>query len=120
MGQPVVHFELWSKEPGKVSDFYRTVFDWEIRHMPEMDYRLVQTGGTGGIDGGIMKPQDGPWPGNMAFYINVDDLDAFAKKVKAAGGKMIVEKQEVPGMGRFSLFEDTDGRVMGMWQAAAM
>jgi predicted enzyme related to lactoylglutathione lyase len=56
----------------------------------------------------------------MAFYVAVDDLDAYAKRIKDAGGKMIVEKQEIPGMGHLSLFEDTDGRVMGMWKPAAM
>lgn len=120
MGQPVVHFELWSKNPDKISDFYSKVFDWQIQSMPEMNYHLVQTGGEGGINGGIMKPQEGPWPGNMAFYVAVDDLDAYAKRIKDAGGKMIVEKQEIPGMGYLSLFEDTDGRVMGMWKPAAM
>jgi len=55
-------------------------------------------------------------PGNMAFYVDVDDLGAYAEKVKAAGGKMIVEQQEVPGVGSLSLFEDPDGRVMGMWK----
>lgn len=46
----------------------------------------------------------------------VDDLDAYAKKIQEVGGKMIVEKQEIPGMGAFSLFADTEGRVLGIWQ----
>lgn len=118
MGRPVVHWELWSKDPGTVSEFYKSVFDWNIQPIPEIDYTMVQTGGEGGIDGGIMTPQEGPWPGNMAFYIDVDDLDAYAEKIKAAGGEMIVEKMEVPGVGHFSLFKDTDGRVLGMWKRA--
>lgn len=118
MGQPVVHWELWSKNPEKISEFYRKAFDWDIQHIPAMNYHMVQTGGDGGINGGIMKPQEGPWPGNMAFYIQVDDLDLFAKRVKDAGGKMLVEKMEVPGVGHLSLFEDTDGRVLGMWKQA--
>lgn len=86
--------------------------------MPAMDYRFVRTGGEGGIDGGIMKPDEGPWPGNMALYIAVDDLGAFRRRVVEAGGRIVVEEQEVPGMGSFSLFADPDGRVMGMWKAA--
>ncbi|HSL22730.1 MAG TPA: VOC family protein [Vicinamibacterales bacterium] len=116
MGQPVVHWELWSKDPKRVGDFYRKVFGWDIQHLPELDYHMVQTGGEGGINGGIMKPQEGPWPGNMAFYIAVDDLDACARQITDAGGKIIVAKQEVPGMGSFSLFSDPDGRVMGIWR----
>ncbi len=116
MGRPVVHWELWSEKPGKVADFYGKVFGWEIRHLPEMNYRLVQTGGSGGIDGGIMTPQKGPWPGNMALYIDVDDLDEYAAKIREAGGRIVVDKMAVPGVGTLSLFEDPDGRVLGMWK----
>jgi predicted enzyme related to lactoylglutathione lyase len=118
MGQPVVHWELWSKDPQRLSDFYATIFGWDIQHIEQMNYHMVQTGGAGGINGGIMKPQDGPWPGNMAFYVQVDDLDAYASKIRDAGGKMLVEKMEVPGVGHLSLFEDLDGRVLGMFRPA--
>lgn len=116
MGRPVVHWELWSKDPAKVADFYAEVFDWKINEIPMMDYRLVDTGGKGGINGGIMTPKKGPWPGNMALYIDVDDVAAYVKRVRAAGGKIHVERQEVPGVGIFALFEDPDGRVNGIWQ----
>jgi uncharacterized protein len=87
--------------------------------VPEMNYRFVETGGNGGINGGILKPdREGPWPGNMLFYVEVDDLAAYRKKIVAAGGKIHVEAQEVPGMGTFSLFTDPEGRMMGLWKAA--
>ena len=116
MGQPVVHWEFWSEAPARVAQFYEKVFDWKPREIPGMDYTLVETGGEGGINGGIMTPKEGPWPGNMSLYIDVDDLDAYATKVKQAGGKMLVEKMDVAGAGMFSLFEDPDGRCMGLWK----
>lgn len=116
MPSPVVHWEFWSKDAAKTSDFYAKVFDWKIDHHPEINYRVVNTGG-GGINGGIMTPdRSGPWPGNMSFYIDVDDLAAYRKKITDAGGKVVVEEQEVPGMGSFSLFSDPDGRVIGIWK----
>lgn len=118
MGNPVVHWELMSKDPAKVAAFYEKIFDWKITHMPEMDYRMVETGGAGGINGGILKPErEGPWPGNMTLYINVEDLAAYRKKIVAEGGKIHVEEQEVPGMGAFALFTDPEGRMMGLWKA---
>jgi len=117
MSNPVVHWELMSKDPAKVSDFYAKLFGWKIQHMPEMDYRLVEAV-EGGIGGGIFKPdREGPWPGNMTLYVAVDDLAAYRKKIVAAGGKIHVEDQEVPGMGRLCLFADPEGRMMGLWQA---
>jgi len=119
MGSPVVHWELMSKDPAKVSAFYEKIFGWKIQNMPEMNYRYVEPGGKGGINGGILKPErEGPWPGNMVLYIDVDDLAAYRKKIVAAGGKIHVEEQEVPGMGTLSLFTDPEERMMGLWKTA--
>jgi predicted enzyme related to lactoylglutathione lyase len=77
----------------------------------------VETGSDRGINGGIVKPdKPEPWPGNMVLYIAVDDLAAYRKKVEAAGGKIQVKEQKVPGMGKFSLFTDPEGRMMGLWK----
>lgn len=120
MGRPVVHWELMSQDPAKLSEFYAKIFDWKIQHFPEMNYRGVETGSESGINGGIMKPErEGPWPGNTLFYIDVDDLAAYRDKIAAAGGKICVEEQTVPGMGAFSLFTDPEGRMMGLWKSAA-
>ena len=120
VAHPVVHFEFWSQSPEKVSSFYEKLFGWQIRHDREIDYRLVETvdaNGQGGINGGIMKPQrEGPWPGKLCFYILVDELAPMVKKIKDAGGKIHVERQEVPNYGEFALFEDPDGRVLGIWK----
>jgi predicted enzyme related to lactoylglutathione lyase len=120
MGRPVVHWELLSKDPEKVSAFYEKVFDWKIQHLPELNYRFVDTDAQSGINGGILRPQhDEPWPGNMTVYIDVEDLAAYRKRVVEAGGKILIEEQEVPGMGTLSLFSDPDGRMMGLWKQAA-
>ena len=116
MGQPVVHFEFWSEQPGVLAEFYTKAFDWKINHVAEINYHLIEKTGEGGIGGGMMTPQKGPWPSNMSLYIQVDDLDTFKQRITAAGGTIIVERQEVPEVGAFSLFQDPDGRVLGIWQ----
>ena len=117
MGNPVVHWELMTKEPAKVAGFYEKLFGWKVDHVPELDYRIVDTGAGTGINGGIVKPaREGPWPGNMVLYIAVDDLAKYREKVLAAGGRIHVEEQKVPGMGKFALFTDPDGRMMGLWK----
>jgi predicted enzyme related to lactoylglutathione lyase len=121
MGNAVIHFELMSKEPEKVSGFYAKVFDWKVTHHPEINYRIVETGAEGemhGINGGIVKPdKPGPWPGNMLFYILVDDLAKYRKKVVAAGGKIQIEEQKVPGHGQVLAVHRPEGRMMGLWKA---
>jgi predicted enzyme related to lactoylglutathione lyase len=110
-----------SKEPAKVADFYAKLFGWKVDYRPELNYRTIDTAAKGemkGINGGILKPdRPGPWPGNMVLYVLVDDLSAYRKKIIAAGGKIQVEEQKVPGMGKLCLFTDPDGRMMGLWKA---
>jgi uncharacterized protein len=116
VGKPVVHWELWSKNPEAVGRFYGEIFDWEVTFVPELNYRLVETHSTGGINGGIATPQEGPWPGNLALYIDVDDLDAYRMRIEAAGGTTLVPRMDVPNLGALALFEDPDRRVFGIWQ----
>jgi predicted enzyme related to lactoylglutathione lyase len=122
MGRPVVHWEFMSKDPAGVSDFYAKIFGWKVTHHPQINYRIVETGAKGamtGINGGIVKPdREGPWPGNMLFYILVDDLAGYREKIVAGGGRIHVEEQDVPGMGTLSLFTDPEGRMNGLWKAA--
>ena len=117
MGLPVVHFEMMSNDPAGVSDFYARIFGWKVKHMPQLNYRTVDTGNKDGINGGIFKPErEGPWPGNQIFYVGVDDLAKYRRKIIAAGGKIHVEEQEVPGIGWLSLFTDPEGRMNGLFK----
>ena len=46
----------------------------------------------------------------------VDDLAVYRKKIVDAGGKIMVDDQEVPGMGHLCLFTDPEGRMLGLWK----
>ena len=117
MGLPVVHFEMMSKDPAGVSEFYADVFGWKVRFHPEANYRIFETGNKMGIGGGILKPdREGPWPGNQIFYVAVEDLAKMNRRIEKAGGKIHVEEQEVAGMGWLSLFTDPEGRMNGLWK----
>jgi predicted enzyme related to lactoylglutathione lyase len=106
-----------SNDPAGVSAFYAKIFGWKVKHMPELNYRTVETGNKMGINGGIFRPErTGPWPGNMLFYVGVDDLAKYRKKIVAGGGKIHVEEQEVPGIGWLCLFTDPEGRMNGIFK----
>jgi len=123
MGRPVVYWELMSRDPAKVAAFYEKVFDWNIQsrkieNRPQMNYRMVDTDAGQGINGGIVRPErEGPWPGNMTIYIDVDDLAPYRKRIVDAGGKILVDEQQVGDMASLTLFADPEGRMMGLWKA---
>ena len=52
-------------------------------------------------------------------YVDVKSIDDFIGRIQAAGGTVIMPKQEIgPGMGSFAVFQDTEGNMMGLYQAA--
>jgi predicted enzyme related to lactoylglutathione lyase len=119
MDQPVVPFEFLSKDPGKAVGLLREDLRLEDQTHARAELPHRETGAEAGINGGIVKPdRPEPWPGNTTVYVAVDDLAAYRKRILAAGGKMLIEEQEVPGMGSFSLFADPEGRMMGLWRHA--
>jgi hypothetical protein len=123
MSGQVVHFEIPFDDGDRARAFYRDVFGWQLREMPEMSYTLATTGPThdeegptepGFINGGMTRresPNEGP-----IVVIEVDDIDVALASVEAAGGRTLLGKQEVGGMGWTGYFQDVEGNNMGLWQ----
>ncbi len=104
-----MHFELPADEPERAVKFYQDVFGWETRKWDgPVDYWLLTTGKEGepGINGGIAKRQPGAVTG---ISMDVPSADEFAAKVEAAGGKVVVPKMAVPGVGWLVYCLDTEG-----------
>ena len=67
-----------------------------------------------GIDGALQPRKDAPQP--TVNTVGVEDLDMHIAKIKRAGGKIMVPKMAVPGVGWLAYAEDTEGNVFGMMQ----
>ncbi len=118
----VVHFEIYADNPERAIRFYETVFGWQVHKWEgPMDYWLICTGkDEEGINGAIMQ-RDKPLTGSgdiIAYVctIGVDSVDKFAEKIQAAGGKIIVSKSPIPGIGWFAECMDTEGNIFGIMQ----
>jgi predicted enzyme related to lactoylglutathione lyase len=59
MGQPVVHFEIQGGDREALGRFYQQLFDWKTTDVSQMNYTMVETGGDGGINGGIGETPEG-------------------------------------------------------------
>lgn len=116
MGKPVVHWEIWAQDHKKMGEFYRQLFDWNVNFNNPMDYGLVETGGKGGINGGIMKPKPGPIPAShLTFYVQVEDLQATLDKANGLGGEVLVQPTPIPGIGKMAIFKDPEGNAIGLF-----
>jgi len=115
----VVHFEIPVDDPERGTKFYQKVFDWKIDKWngPE-DYWLITTGAKDepGIDGAIVRRSLGPGA-TTVNTIDVPSLDTFTQRVTAAGGKIVMPKTTIPGVGYLAYCADTEGNVFGMMQS---
>ncbi len=126
---PVVHFEMPYEDAARLSAFYQKVFGWQMNPTgPEMgDYvtaattetdanRMVKT--PGAINGGFYpKKASGASP-IPSVVISVANLDAAMTKVKESGGSVIGEPVDIPGIGRYVSFTDTEGNRVSILQPA--
>ena len=119
MGNPIVHFELWSREPKKVADFYSEVFDWSVNYTDQLSYWLIDTLSGSGINGGMFEPQEGALPAKLAFYVQVDDVEAAIEKATAAGAKVLVPATEIPQVGWSAILLDPEERAFGLFKPMA-
>jgi predicted enzyme related to lactoylglutathione lyase len=114
----VVWFEIPADNVKRAQKFYRAMFGWKIKKMPGMEYWHIETGGEDASpDGGMMKRCDPRQ--KITNYVFVESVDKAAAKVKKLGGKVIVEKTAVPGMGFFVICMDTEKNAFAVWERAA-
>jgi predicted enzyme related to lactoylglutathione lyase len=114
MGRPITHFEIASPNLERAASFYQELFDWDVG-AEEMDgYRLVETS-DGGIGGGLLRTPEGVFP-YVTIYVGVEDLAGTLERAEELGGKTVVEPMPIPGVGRFAMFQDPDGVILGLFQ----
>lgn len=120
----VIHFEIHAGNMERARAFYSSLFDWKFQSWGEAPYWVITTGeqGTLGIDGGMMKrmsppPESGQPMNGFVNIVEVDDVDAFIRKIIAAGGTLALGKTVVPQMGYSAYFHDTEGNIFGIFQA---
>jgi hypothetical protein len=123
---PVVHFELPYENKKRIAGFYEKAFGWKTETFGgEMgDYVLATTAAPdaagaarpGAIDGGFFakKPD---WPAqHPSVVIAVDNIAEAMDKVRRAGGSVLGEPMDIPGVGAYVSFVDSEGNRVSMLQ----
>lgn len=123
----IVHFEIPVDDLEKARGFYGSIFGWQLDDwkMPDgstyigvrtvpVDEKTRMPTEPGAINGGILKRNEHTKTPIMA--INVASIDERVKQIEAAGGKVVMPKVDVMGMGYYAYFRDPAGNVMGLWE----
>lgn len=129
---PVIHFEMPAEDKNRMAKFYTQVFGWKTEMLgPEMEEYVVvmttesdrKTGrpkSPGAINGGFYQRTDDPLSQHPSVVIAVDDIKEAMKKVQKAGGNVVGEQMEIPGVGHYVSFLDTEGNRVSMLEPLPM
>lgn len=126
---PVVHFEMPYEDRDRVAEFYTKAFGWNMNKLGEEmggyvtagtaetdENRMVKT--PGAINGGFYPKASAPGTG-PSVVVSVEDIAKAMKDIEAAGGKVLGEPMEIPGIGRYVSFTDTEGNRVSLLQPNA-
>ena len=123
----VVHFEMPYDDRERMATFYQNAFGWQTQMFGEEmgNYVLATTTETdesrrpknpGAINGGFF-PKRPDWPAQHPnIVIAVEDIQAAMRQVTGAGGNVLGEPIEIPGVGQYVSFFDTEGNRVSMLQ----
>lgn len=129
---PVVHFEMPAKNKKRVAKFYTSAFGWKMQILgADMgNYILATTSESdkkgfpkepGMINGGFFE-YDPKKPGfsQPSVVVSVNNLKKSMETVIKAGGKVVGKPMDIPGIGMFVSFKDTEGNRVGLLQPSQM
>lgn len=128
---PVVHFEMPAKDRERVKKFYEEAFGWEMQLMGEdfgnyvvatttpTDPKTTRPTEPGAINGGFFG-YDEKEPGRQypSVVISVHNIEEAMEMVKKAGGKVEGLPQDIPTIGKWVVFIDSEGNRVSMLQAS--
>jgi predicted enzyme related to lactoylglutathione lyase len=123
----VVHFEMAYQDHDRMKQFYESAFGWQTQTLgPEMgNYVLATTAASGPdgrpsepgtINGGFYERPEDPVGHAPSVVIGVGDIQESMRKITAAGGTLLGEPMEIPGVGHYLSFRDTEGNRVSILQ----
>lgn len=117
----IAHFSINADDVPRAKRFYEKVFGWTFSAWGPPDFYQVRTGAESdpGIMGALQKRRElvaGSKTIGFECTVGVTSIDDTAKAVTANGGKTIMEKSIIVGVGALMFFQDTEGNVFGAMQ----
>ncbi len=128
---PVVHFEMPAGDSKRMAKFYTSAFGWKTQmlgkdmgnYVTAATTTEVTKNGTpkkgGIINGGFYLKTDDMPAQYPSIVISVDNIKKSIQKITKAGGQVLGEPMDIPGIGAYVAFVDTEGNRISILQPPA-
>lgn len=121
----IAYFDIPADNVDRARHFYKSLLGWKIEpaktstdqaKIAAMEYHDVMTGepeeGTMNM-GGLYRRQMNE---TIKNYVTVEEIDRVLQKVEKLGGKIVMPKEMIPGVGLVAMIQDTEGNGIGIWK----
>jgi len=117
----VAHFAINADDVTRAKRFYEKVFGWTFSAWGPPDFYQIKTGTDAdpGVMGALQKRRElvpGQTTVGFECTIAVASIDDTANAVAASGGKTIMQKSIIVGVGALMFFQDSEANVFGAMQ----
>ena len=118
MPNNISHFAINASDVAKARRFYEEVFGWKFRPYGPPDFFQIHTGDKTdpGVQGALQKRREIVPGERFTGYectISVASVRAVAAAIEANGGKIVMPKVVLTGVGSLIFFKDPDGNIAG-------
>jgi predicted enzyme related to lactoylglutathione lyase len=114
----VAHFAINADDVERARAFYGKVFGWTFAAWGPPGFYQIEAKGSpvlGALQGRreLVKGQRST---GFECTFAVESIDAAEKAVRAAGGKVLMERSVIMGVGTLMFFQDPEGNAFGAMQ----
>jgi predicted enzyme related to lactoylglutathione lyase len=114
MTNHLTHFAINAHDVERARRFYESVFAWRFEAWGPPDFYRIDAGRG---PGGALQRRRELIPGQPLIgyecTIAVEDVDATEAAVVAAGGRILMAKTTIAGVGDLIFFADPEGNAVG-------
>lgn len=117
MNNKLSHFAIYIDQMDRASTFYKKIFDWSFQDYGSPDFLQIKSPEPDNqqIIGALQHRKYSVIPEKVIGFecsITVEDVDSLIPTIKENGGKIVMPKTAIPGVGWIVKFLDTEGNLL--------
>ena len=112
----LAHFAINADDIDRARAFYEKVFGWKFNAWGPPGFYQIEGSGVMGALQGRRELVKGQRTVGFECTLAVASIDKTEKAVKAAGGKVLLERSVIVGVGTLMFFQDPEGNLFGAMQ----
>lgn len=112
----LAHFAINADDVERARKFYEKVFGWKLSAWGPPGFYQIE---GAGVFGALQQRREliaGQRTVGFECTLGVKSIDAIEAAVKGAGGKVIMERSVIVGVGTLMWFQDPEGNAFGAMQ----